>query len=692
MASDIDTIVNRLNEVLKPTIPFTLVSFDELRDRELSKVLNDLCAHLQPEIKVNVVSEDPAVVGQKHYDFLTNVLGFKATGALEAALLPGLTQGQPKVIRPILLWLLNQLPAHEKRVYLAKFLLPVDIPDDVRATTEGIAELWDVNENLRKQFIENHKAVEKYRKLGADPDEVLKEIAEAESDREQLQEQANRVRQRYESTGMARQPKFLAAARSIRAAEESQEASKKRLDDQQGLLNSVSKQLSVLRMRLAAAQKDKSDNVPVPRLVAKVQEDVAQHNLLLSERLPADIAKKKEQITSLDAVLTQRVDLEAEKQAVIGLTADIKNIETKHRPKLSEKEEAALGIYRQQAALVAKRRAAAQEELDRLEAEHLTVDKQRDEREKDLEQYRGSRILVGEEFKKYATSLRGKKELFLSKKAELQELRGEYGVLLRTVELLKSRDDRLEEIVADLEQKAGVSGARDVARQAEEAAQRRMAAEELKGKTLDELTKIVEEFEDKIKARRKQLAPHIVELRVLRLKSQQVEQEYLAKKEQYEGAKAVHGQDLMKTLKDVTTCIDDAMSAETMWHCLNVQMMMLEVQGKRMDDEKKYKDGKGQFSSTHPTFEDVLVKEIQQLEMQTQVLRDKKKNLDDNHQLHAKQVIWFRSLKRLLDMKLLLQKREEQRDAAAAGARDGEQDYLRIEHEGKDEEETGDAE
>lgn len=522
MATDVDTIVRRLNEVLKPDTDWTLVSFDELRGRELSKVLNDVCTVLLPEMKVDVASEDPAEVGQRHFDFLTSILQYRLDPPADQNLLPGLTQGEPRVIRPVLLWILGRMPENEQRIYLSKYLIPVDVPPDVRATTEGLQELWDAGEALRGAFKELHKTCEKLRKTGSAPEEIVGATQDKMRDAEQLREQLAAVKKRFEATGMQRNPKFLEAARKTRAAENDQRKAKEAMEGQTAKLRDVDKQLTVLALRLQQAEKDAKDS-NVGRLLARMTDDVSAHETLLRERLPKDIDGRREQAAHLDAVLNTRVDIEAEKQAVLSLTSDIKALEAKHRPKLGEKEEQSVAIHRQQAQLVAKRRATAQEELDRLEGELLQADEARAEKERSLDGFRGARVLVGEEFQEFANAIRLRMENYQRRNAEIQELRGEYGVLLKTIEILKTSDDAMEAFVTQLEERSGVKGARKVAEDAAAAAERRAQAEELKGKTLDELSKIVEEFVEQTRQKRGELTPRILKYREMRQRHEEVE-------------------------------------------------------------------------------------------------------------------------------------------------------------------------
>ena len=60
-------------------------------------------------------------------------------------------------------------------------------------------------------------------------------------------------------------------------------------------------------------------------------------------------------------------------------------------------------------------------------------------------------MLRGEEFKRYVNKLRGKSSVYKMKRAELSDLRAEYGILSRTEEILKAKDAQLlEQLASDL--------------------------------------------------------------------------------------------------------------------------------------------------------------------------------------------------------------------------------------------------
>merc|ERR1719515_518293 len=72
-----------------------------------------------------------------------------------------------------------------------------------------------------------------------------------------------------------------------------------------------------------------------------------------------------------------------------------------------------------------------------------------------------------------------------------------------------------------------------------------------KGKTLDEISTIVQTINAKLKEKKNKLAPQIKALRAVRQNFQQVEAKYLEKKVAYDQAKAQMDADLAKVAGEV---------------------------------------------------------------------------------------------------------------------------------------------
>ena len=83
------------------------------------------------------------------------------------------------------------------------------------------------------------------------------------------------------------------------------------------------------------------------------------------------------------------------------------------------------------------------------------------EKRHELRSFAGETVLRGDDFKRYVASLRDKSNNYKKKRSDLSDLRSEYGVLTRTLEILEQRSSRLQHSLSALEAEKGITGYRD---------------------------------------------------------------------------------------------------------------------------------------------------------------------------------------------------------------------------------------
>eukprot|EP01002_Notosolenus_urceolatus_P011901 NODE_408_length_2105_cov_108.453794_g328_i0.p2 GENE.NODE_408_length_2105_cov_108.453794_g328_i0~~NODE_408_length_2105_cov_108.453794_g328_i0.p2 ORF type:complete len:652 (+),score=311.03 NODE_408_length_2105_cov_108.453794_g328_i0:127-1956(+) len=571
----------------------------------------------------------------------------------------GLASGDKKATYPILFWVLNRMAENQKRVYLAKYLVPVEVPEDLKATDDAVREVFQGYQQLRSKFIQVHKQLDKAKEGTGDPEALAKKIKDLEGNREQLRGRLDAAQKKYDDLGVPQKEKFLDMAGQVRAQKDEAAKNKARTLEQKEHLKQVEKILQSVTQRHNAIAKDAKDLDP-NKLLTKLREEVTSNKNMVSDRMPKEIENKRDALEALEQVLGSKFDLEAEKKSVQELQKDIQTIEDKHRPKISASEESQLGLFRQQAALVNKRKQEAEEHLVKAQEEKLKIESKIAEKDAEMDQFKGSRVMIlrGEDFKKYAISLRGKSTTYRQMKAELQELRAEFGVLQRTQEILQNRDEDLEGFMKDLEDRHGVSGFRSVQSEALKVAEEKNKIDAMKSQTLDEISKTVQTFVADIREKRNKLAPQIMDLRNTRAKAQTIEQDYQAKKEHYDAQKAMHESELQKLQQEVEQYTDDAHMTESHYHRLRTQILMCEVALKKAKDEEKWKKGEGTLNDQFKTYEEMFLSKINTLATQLQTLRKDKQDIEDHHSDYLSQMTWFKSLKKFLDCKLSLLKRE----------------------------------
>ena len=75
----------------------------------------------------------------------------------------GLLKGDRKIIYPILYYLLQRLPELQKRAYLAKYLVPIHIPEEMLADEE-MKTLYQEYKDSQADFQVSHQQLEEVQK------------------------------------------------------------------------------------------------------------------------------------------------------------------------------------------------------------------------------------------------------------------------------------------------------------------------------------------------------------------------------------------------------------------------------------------------------------------------------------------------------------------------------------------------
>merc|ERR1719159_907109 len=168
-----------------------------------------------------------------------------------------------------------------------------------------------------------------------------------------------------------------------------------------------------------------------------------------------------------------------------------------------------------------------------LEEERNKLSRELSAKEKDYEQQKGHKFMTRDEFKSYAASLRETSVRFKRLKGELNELRSENAVLARTVQVLQAKDPTPH-------------GMQEVESQLEKASVEKAAIDRTKGKTLDEISAIVQQINSQLKEKKNKLAPQIKALRSARQSFQAVEARHQEKKTAYDQVKCSMDSELNK--------------------------------------------------------------------------------------------------------------------------------------------------
>ncbi len=179
---DIKFIVYRLQQS-----PFndniSLVEFDDLNALELLELLNKVLAKMDDQIhNVNVREELQQNTINRIVEFL-KVINFPVADNEQYNL--GIVQGEKRVIYPILFYILQKWDELQTRAYLARFLVPLHIPEEIVADSE-VGEIYLQFKDLQAEFQVIHQQLEMGQKEMMKPGELKIQIQRQEQEKEQL--------------------------------------------------------------------------------------------------------------------------------------------------------------------------------------------------------------------------------------------------------------------------------------------------------------------------------------------------------------------------------------------------------------------------------------------------------------------------------------------------------------------------
>lgn len=653
MSEEIKFIVNELNK--EPySRNYNLISFDALSGESLLQVLNDVFAEIDSKNKLDIREEEPEQMAVRMLGML-RILKYKPPDDNMSNFRRGLVSGNKHVVYPILSWLLQRMDELKKRAYLAKFLVKLDVPAEILGDAD-VADIHIKYEELIDQFKNIHREYEALRTSGFSTAELRRDITAMEEERDLVLRRIERMKQKVEGT--PNHDALLTSARALRQEREH----KKEMGQQESDLKAAT-QLSEQRiLRLQTQLKDirKAGMGTTPEgLLQRLEEDVNVNTYIVKEKLPKELAAKQRYVTTLQRVAAQpamgQQEIDSVNKQIRALTTEINNLNEARMKEVEEDDSpeskvGKLSFFRQNAAIITRKKEQTAERLSELRGELANLQEDMRDKQNQLKQFSGEQVLRGEEFKRYVNKLRGKSSVYKMKRAELSELRAEYGVLSRTEEILKAKDAQILEQLNAMEVQMGVSGFRETQETVEKVSSMKAEVDERKGQTLEEMSGMVMELNHKIAERKARLAPIIKELRPLRQKVQDLTVDYNDKKHSYDSVAAGLDTNMAKLEQEVKGLRDEIVKSETKHHLLVAEQEILTYKQQQASDEIKL------YLSNDPqdkkkSLREQLMSYISEQEKLGRVLREEQKSVKDLLQTSAKQLRMWQDVVKLLEVK-----------------------------------------
>lgn len=673
--SGISFIVDKLNQ--KPfSRDFTLVSFDELSPFELLELLNDVLVYLEPQVHNVDLREETTVdgaTGTRIADFL-RILQYSVPSNVDQ-FKQQLSRGDRNAIYPVLHYLLSRLEPMKTRAYLARYLKNVEIPPAF-LHDETIQEVYQHYKSLQGEFKETHKSLEQLRHNTMQPGELKREIFQLEEEKSQLLEKISSLERK--TANMQGFEELYQVTSALRREQEEESKVQDQAREQHAALELAENRMHDTRQQLEELQAAQREESP-SELLERLEREVSKNRQQLEYEVPKELDESYERLGELEKELSAPVKSQsdvAELDArVARMHREIDSMQDQlDRARRRNGGDDKLKMFRQQQAMMTKKLAEKEEQVQDATSELEQMDRELAAAERDLAKESnkarhgvvggvgpGGRQMSKSDFKKYATQLRKKTSEYKSKKEELAALRAETVVLHRTETIMRTRGENVEEFLREVERGAGVEGAGDVERELASVSKQAANLNKNKKLTLEEISGIVRQLKDTLAKRKKKLEPQIARLRSVRDKFKELEVEYLEKKSVYENTAVGLESERIKLENDCNAFQQECIREESRFHHLGALTEIANAKLNRVQDELSYQKGEGRLLRDFKSYKDLYSQKIQQQEQLSKELRKKQKALKENASDNSEQRQMFVDLKRLLSVKTQVKSKENQR-------------------------------
>ncbi|KAG9487743.1 hypothetical protein GDO78_007499 [Eleutherodactylus coqui] len=507
-----------------------------------------------------------------------------------------------------------------------------------------VFETYKQYEELMENFKTLHKECEQLKTSGFSTAEIRRDISAMEEEKDQLIKRVERLKKRVET--VQNHQRMLEIASQLRVEKEREESLTQQKQEQRNQLFSAEQKLQRAQQQLKNMRHAAVDAKP-EGLMKRVEEEIKFNSYMVSEKLPKEVENKRLALSFMQRVVNEQVidqgdltELEAKIQEV---NAEINHLIEKRMRSVPMDDK--LTLFRQQAAIIARKKETKAEELQEAKEEIANLEREIAQKSSQARDNDGSEMLRGDEFKRYVSKLRGKSLVFKKKRQELAELTAEYGVLQRTEQLLKQRHDSMQQQLQTIEQKRGISGYSDTQEELERVSALKSEVDEMKGRTLDDMSNM------------------------------ELTQEYDEKKAQYDSCAAGLESNCSKLEQEVRGLQEECSQAETQYHYINLMKKIAEVQIQRATDEMKaYVSPDSQ--ERRKALRDQYSKNIQEQENLGKKLREKQKSIRESHGPNMKQVKMWKDFEQLMECKKMCFLKQQNQSSTERIIQEGGEDRL----------------
>ncbi|KAI3380884.1 hypothetical protein SNEBB_002403 [Seison nebaliae] len=630
-------IISKLNaEPFKKN--FNVLNFESLNNTQLLQLLNDVFTEIDEKQKANIKEETPEQTAVRMFNFL-RVLNYQPKQGYSNEQLSQFRQqfviGDRSVIHPILVWCLDRLPQHKRRAYLAKFLMKVEIPPEF----ENDPRIIEANNNykeMRDNFIDIHKQYDAMMITQHTTDELRNDIKEMEDEKEMLTKGVEQLKSKVGNMNGGED--MLPFASQYRTEMERYKEVIDLKNKHNQTLTSLEKKKE--RLKTQIDQKRRTDtNYDGADLIKKIEEELKMNRYLAQEKYVKEIRGLQRKLSNIKELDTnqnfgnrQLSDLRGKiKSANDEINKMLeRNLDGDHQESVKEN----LAVFRQQAKKLAEEKEKKAEELNGLQWKVMQYMK----RGNDQSNFAADYIPTEDEYNRYQNKLKSKKNGYKRRKAEMQEVEAELGVLRRTEEILRKQ---IEERKIQLSESEQDNLQRDMNIGPPRTTKSVLETEKEKEKSEKSIE--INRIEGEIAFKQRELAPLIQKVKPLRVKAQGLKENLDRQLAKFEATEAGFGSNREALQSEVKELRAHCHSDESKYFFMLSELRLMNLKIEKMDEESKISGDKSYLME--------LEHRVKEQTVRNRDYRDKQEAIKNADLDGSKQLRLWRNCNRLLKMK-----------------------------------------
>lgn len=314
------------------------VEFDEKSPIETLEILNNILATIEPEMEVDDIrneSEEGLAVRITQFlvilkcKLIPSINGNDPTNRQQW--MRELSQGNKKVILPIMHWLLSSHNTLCKRAYLARFLVPIDLPTEIKMQCNNdLKSLIEEYTKMQDEFKRVHQKHEKVvsSQSESQQSELKVEIKQLHNEKQELQDKIKSFETKTKNDRNIE--KLLDTTKQLRLEQEKEIQLIGRKKEQNQLLYLADQKLSTMKQRLIEFRRNFSEETNSNNILNAVIKEIQDTKKTVRTDMVAEITKMEGHLAELmkerlEPTLTEN-DVERIRSEVVELQEENKRL------------------------------------------------------------------------------------------------------------------------------------------------------------------------------------------------------------------------------------------------------------------------------------------------------------------------------------------------------------------------------